>query len=163
MSPAAWSREAPICILQDVGELAGLEGASADGLIERCVLPQHHAGVTVWIEQADVAAQLLAYNPHCFAEIGVVGDDGSGVESTPMGIVDQVRREIDIGPLLLVTTHPHEPPLATTGVSEGQANDIRAEMAKHDHQVRNGPQGPQIEPLPSRGVRIVRPGSGSRP
>jgi hypothetical protein len=57
----------------------------------------------------ETEAQLVAGEPERLTEVGVVGDEHSGLAVTPAGVEHQVGRERDVRSLLLCFDYFHGP------------------------------------------------------
>jgi Putative DNA-binding domain len=83
------------------GELAHLEDALADRPVRGCNLLQGEADLVARPEHDHWEVEPLTDDPDGLAQVGVVGDDGGHFVVPIERVEEQIRRDVDIGALLL--------------------------------------------------------------
>ena len=103
-------------------------------------------------------AEFLGYDTHGFSKVGVVGHQDTDLEVVEVRIPQEVRREVDVRPLLFGL----DDPLKAGAVCLRQPHNVGEEVTERDFDTRVGAERLEVGVLSRRLIRIARPRLDSR-
>lgn len=106
--------------------------------------------------------QLVSHNPHGLHKIRIVGDEHSHVKLSKECVSQQVRRNIDVGALLLRLDDLAVSWTAGNRNGDGHRHFAGQEVTEDDLHVRKGGQSPQEGILASGLAGVATPGADPR-
>jgi len=118
----------------------------------------------VRVRDADDFPELARDEPDRGSQIGVIGDDYGDLECSAMSIMDELRREMDVGTLLFLPPHAYErgPPIHEQHVSirirARQLHSVAQEVPQIDRNLGACRERPEIRLLPGWAIRVVGAG-----
>ncbi len=116
----------------------------------------------MWIEYPNLLAKLCADDTYGLQQIRVVGHYHCYIKSSHMGVVQEVRGQIHIRAFLFRLYHPRIGLALPRSDSKWHGNLVTEEVPEMDRYAGDCPQRTQIELLPHRLIRIIRPRADER-
>ena len=136
-------------------KLAGRQHTLAYRLYKGGVARKNTAGLSVRVKNSYRKAEFLAYNADRFLKVRVIADQDSRLKPPLIGVMEQMGRDVDIGPFFFRLEPIGILWLVSRASRQWHGNHMGKKMTEDDLYVGEAAQRPQVGLLTYRLPRVA--------